>query len=219
MYSVTEIYQLREEGKYQEAFITARRLLELSPNDESLQAAMAWVLYDMIKVAADENNIDSFEELFSVFVEYVPLEADKLQQMGCYILYNMVERCITKQDYKKANDLMLLIEGLKFHPDKERPHGFYQLLEVAVAFSQQLPEFLKFIKVWRLQNLLPKHYQQYGEAMSIAEKVHWLVGQHLLQKKNDNEEVINAYVKQLDLLLSRYPHFKHITKLRAKLVE
>ncbi|ANQ50506.1 hypothetical protein MY04_3141 [Flammeovirga sp. MY04] len=217
MYSVTEIYSLREEGKYQEAFITARRLLELAPEDESLQAAMAWVLYDMLKVALEENNADSFEELFSVFVDYVPSEADKLQVSGSRLLYQMVMKLLEEQKFAKANDLMMLIKDLKFHPDLEKPKSYYSLLEAAMAFNQQLPNFLGFMRIWRLSNLLPKHYQQYGENMSIAERAYWLVGQHLLMQKSQVPELVAAYVKQLDELLERAPRFHHVRKLVEKL--
>ncbi|OHX67276.1 hypothetical protein [Flammeovirga pacifica] len=217
MYSVTEIYSLREEGKYQEAFITARRLLELSPDDESLQAAMAWVLYDMIKVAYEENNIDSFSDLFSVFVDYVPLEADKLQVSGTRVLYQVVMQQIENQQFAKANDLMLMIKDMKYHPSLERPKSYYSLLEIAISCNQQLPNFLGFMRVWRLSNLLPKHYQQYGDNMSIAERAYWLVGQHLLMQKNDLPELVEAYVKQLEDLLIKAPQFHHIRKLLEKL--
>ncbi|MBB6463803.1 hypothetical protein [Flammeovirga kamogawensis] len=217
MYSVREIYSLREEGKYQEAFITARSWLEISPNDEELQAAMAWVLYDMIKVANQEKNAEQFEELFGVFVEYIPLEADKLQLAACRILLIEIERLLNLKQFDKIDRLLLLIKPLQYHPEKERPKAFYQLLEIAVGNSQFLPNFLTFIRIWRLSNLQPQHYQSYGDSMSLAERVHWLVGQHLYEHKEENQEVIKAYIKQLDLLLERCPQFGYIRSLKEKL--
>lgn len=217
MYSVREIYSLREEGKYQEAFITARRLLELSPQDEELHAAMAWVLYDMLKVAMQENEHQQFLDLFEPFVEYIPEEADRLQYCACLVFYEELKTLLEDQKYDLANQLLLLLDPLSFHPQKEKPKPFYQLLDLVIHYNQYLPNFLAFIKIWRLSNLQPNHYQNYGAEMSVAEKVHWLVGQHLYERHHENRELINAYLKQLDLLLERCPHFGHVKKLTDKL--
>lgn len=218
MYSVREIYSLREEGKYQEAFITARRLLELSPNDEELHAAMAWVLYDMLKVASQENEHEQFLELYLPFVEYIPEEADRLQFCACLVFYDELKIVLEQEKYDLADQLLLLLSPLKFHPQKEKPKSYYQILELVMHFNQYLPNFLSFIRYWRLSNLLPQHYQNYGQSMSVAEKVHWLVGQHIFERKRNDEDLIIAYIKQLDLLLEKCPHFTHIQKIKNKLL-
>ncbi|MBD0403355.1 hypothetical protein [Flammeovirga sp. EKP202] len=218
MYSVREIYTLREEGKYQEAFITARGLLELSPNDEEIHAAMAWVLYDMLKVAQQENEHEQFLELYSAFVEYIPTEADRLQYCACLSFYDELRSLLEQEKYELADQLLLLLAPLSFHPQKEKPKPFYQLLELVMHFNQYLPNFLAFIRSWRLSNLQPQHYQTNGQNMSIAERVHWLVGQHLYERNRGDHDLIAAYVKQLDLLLERRPQFHHIKKIREKLI-
>ena len=62
------VFELRREGKIQEALNMALQLYQIDPNDTWNQSALAWPLIDMCKAALVQNNLAEAQRYFNQLV-------------------------------------------------------------------------------------------------------------------------------------------------------
>lgn len=62
-----DIFQLRRDGRLDEAIALARELFTHSPDDSWLIRAYGWTLHDLLKRAQDQNNVQQMRQLIAEF--------------------------------------------------------------------------------------------------------------------------------------------------------
>lgn len=108
-----KVFELRREGKLQEALQKGRECYKKKADDIWAMRALGWTLYDLIKEALDEGNISDAQSCLEEFDEMkVPQEADTLHEQMDRLRPKVkspdvgkAEEASRNENYKKAVEL------------------------------------------------------------------------------------------------------------------
>lgn len=218
--TISEISNLRKEGKIKEAYNECELLLSQYPEDRYVRTTMAWCIKSLAESHAKASNYKEFAEVLS---KIAPL---KLSDIGELSMANRFAWDIkTLFDNLKSNpDLLSEALSLVFNSIRQleffKPHKNYTLILdcfVKVKLRQNAPweRICDFIDWWGFEYLLPEDFQRIplknGKSIpSVAERTHIVYYKVLMNQivsRIYSTERIDEFLKRLDDLNVTHPEY------------
>jgi hypothetical protein len=217
--SFKEVKELRKAGHLQQALEVATSDLQHNPNDIWNKRSIAWVYYEYLKKAQDDNVFDAFV----VQLEHIRnLELPETEnmvfdgvawQVGKYLFANRLVNALS------LDSLFSLIRNFRF----SKPADSYSfLLKAFKKHAAEWDNFLGFIEWWDLANFQGADYENFvldnGKKMpSVVESVYIAVSKKLLAQPV-NIEAVNQFLPQISEVCRSYPKMQYTHYYHAKLL-
>ena len=232
---MSEIADLRKQGKLNEAQELGEDLLQTSPGDIWVKRANAWVYIDFLKSYNEIATIDTFNQYFDK-IDGLELPEDDIMINDAIVwklvkmLFNILrENSFDRRQFFQFTDRIIATNYTK--PSEQ--HSAF--LNAIVKAYDKYTNFLDFIEWWNLDNLHDKDFEKWeyeGKAIiSLAERTYNAVSKTHLEGVIDpadpdpfspnrvmNKEAIESFVFKLDDLISEHPDYVWPPYYRVKLL-
>ena len=242
-----EINSIRKSGNIEKAYDMAQEAIHMASeasttpttetnnkeNDDLLwsKRAMGWVLFDMLKQAADKCDIDGFKKNLQEFLELNFSKTEKVLYNQVYLQLGRMVFAIQNDDLEERSteDLIYFIEQAKKIP-AEKPSWFHSyFLKACFKARRNYPDFHAFMQWWDVTNLREEdfeteHYK--GQTFSpLAERVYKYFAEYYLKQlanEIDNQSAeykeIIEFMKALDVILLKHPQFYELLYFKLKMM-
>lgn len=222
MATIREITTMCKAGQIHEAYELAKADLEQSPTNPWVHREMAWALYYLMKVDADNNNFQSLiihlDELKALDLLSVPAD-NMLYDNILFKIAGYVKHYIAPSDVDspaKLSTLFNKIKGYTFEPSK----GYSFLLQSVIKCGNWT-EMADFIDWWNLDKLTQEDYTPYKlengrQIMSVAEQAFIAMSKALLLL-NDLGRT-QEFLPKLNDLMNAHPELTYPGYFYGKLL-
>ena len=216
-----DVMSLRKSGNNQEAYEKAIEDYRQAPDDVWAKRALAWCIYDGLKVHASCSDSDLFVTKLTELKELdVPASEDMLWNNVAWPINAFVRDCSKTQNVNKEI-YDVVFEGIRnFHfvkPSKE-----YSVILNAFLNAKEWEGIIAFCDWWNFENFRAEDYESEllpnGKRMplSLVESAYIAYAKELINK-GDNEAIV-AFVPRLQELAERYPKMQYPNYYVGKLL-
>ncbi len=210
------IQQLRKEGKTEEARNQALAAYHLHPDDRETKQAYAWTLYDQMKAAAAERNLDKHLDIFETIVKLDVFDADLALKVG-WIGFKGFKKFADKHKPTRAHIIRYspCMQAVPY----EKPSDLHSiLLNQVITFREIVPDLGGFMRWWNFDNFTEEDYRPFLRKSktysSLAEKAYYIYANHLLEVNDlPNIRLYYPFLEQLGMV---HPEYKRVTLYKAR---
>lgn len=220
--SFTEVKNLRKAGNLEEAFALAQTDLNAAPEDIWAKRSMGWVLYEQLKVAAQNEQYDTCEQILDAIGDLrLPADEDMFwDSIGWQV--GKIAFAIQKNghaDFSRLDHIFQRIALLPFHKPSE---SYSFLLKAFLKSNKEWVRFADFIEWWGLEHLRPEDYlpeelPDGKKSMTLAEQAAIAYARKLAEPSVDREK-IEAFFSVLDRLIQEHPEYQYPPYYKGKLL-
>lgn len=228
MPTFAEIKDLRQAGNLTVAYQKAQEWIAIEPTQVWAKRALAWVLYDLIKIEVANNNWEQFksnlEELKTLNLEDEMVFNSVSFQIGKFVFSRI------KNQQGSVEELFSLFKLIISFPYTKPSKGYSFLLAAFHKAFKDTPKYGFFIEQWDLQNLRKGDFKEetlengrkmmcIGEQVMIAYSKVLLGGElNEFMEKRVNEQKITTFLPLLDRVIAHYPDLKYPSYYKGQLL-
>ena len=216
--SFSEVKNLRKEGKLSDALEIAVKDLENNPEDIWNQRSIAWVYYDLLKIAQQQNN---FNDFVSIIKNIKQLELPATETMifdSC--AWSIGKLLFTKNEIipPVLDNLFDIIKEFEFSKPKD---SYSFLLKAFKKHATNWDDFVRFVEWWGLENFQQNDYQNFvlengNKIPSLVESIYIAISRKLLQE--NNKAKIKEYIPKIAHISAKYSNMQYPPYYYAKML-
>lgn len=222
--SGTEIKNLRDQGKLEEALAMAISEFKMNPDNEWTKRNLAWVYDAYCKKASEAGDVETFKDYFSKLIELDILSNPKetfLNNTLCWRFMKLfINAVVPKNQVTTFCDEMFELAKM-LHP--EIPSEQYSILFKAFyKFKEDWNNFNAFCDWWKFDNFREEDYKcdvlSNGRKMpiSLVEGAYIAYAKHLIAGRNKN--AIMEFIPKLQELSEKHPEMLYPSYYVGKLM-
>lgn len=230
MLRTNEIKELRKSGdteKLRQAYNMAYEDLQQNPNNGYAKRNIGWVYFEYLKINSDKErpNIPNFLHILQKVYQLMLPEEEILLCDQILWRVNFVLNYLGKQQYVKYEEAFAIIDIVQtLHFTKPSEPYSFLLSTVHKLISKNKVRYTNFLSWWGLENLRPEDFQktktQYGEIMSLAEKVYTAYYKALIpsQEIRLSKEQVLANIEAINNITNTHPDYIYLPYFKVQML-
>jgi hypothetical protein len=199
-----EIKKLREEGKFEEAYIMAKSELDAEPGNIWAKRNLSWVLYAQLNTLV--NDTDAFIEKLEEVKKIELPENEEMFFDTVSIAISKAARVIGKEVNINTAKLNKLFDSVRELPFKRNGEWFSVLYSGFHKAMKESDRYIEFADWWDFSNFKAKDFEKDKlpngkEMMSMVEQAYIAYAKHLLKTEEvliNGENIHNVNASKLE---------------------
>ena len=222
-----EIKELRQAGKFEEAYTMAKAELEADLANIWGKRNLSWVLYAQLNELT--SNLDAFLAKINEVKELNLPASEEMFFENISIVISKAARVITHETTLDISKIYRLFDSIKDLSLKRNSKWFSVLFIAMHKGMKETNRYIEFADWWDFKNFSLENFQKEKmpngkEVMAIAEQAYIAYAKHLLPMQTQQGEIIfnkdkaEAFLPVLSQIVEDYPQFQYPAYFNAKLL-
>jgi hypothetical protein len=230
--SSQEVTQLRKAGRLEEAEQLALQLLQTEPENIWNKRAMAWVLYDLVKMHQENGDVAKIIETYQrIAALELPADESMFFDQCAWQVGKLVFALHKQLEFPDPNQISEVFHAIRAFHFPKSVDSYSVLFLAFLKWSDIWTEFQAFADWWNFENFQAKDFENEiynGKSMpSTIERAGIAYAKKLLEgepagalpeERRINRDKIAQFILWLDPIIEQYPQFVYLPYYKAKLL-